>query len=204
MALSVVALSFADSLHGSLRPAVLASMAVDVVANPLARSRACVDADDSARASQEDAALVEAVCAGDRSAEAVLYRRHAGPILNLATRLLRSHEEALDVLQDAFVIAFESLADLREPAAFRPWLQRVVVHLVHRRFRRRKLLGMLGLWRTSTPTSLDAARIPQFPRMHAPSCAGSTASLRPCPSRARRLDAPQRRRLLARRGGRSV
>ena len=92
-----------------------------------------------------DARLVEAVLTGDRSAEESLYRRHAPSILRLATRLLRSHEDAMDVLQDTFVTAFEDLADLREQGAFRSWLHRIAVRLVHRRFRRRKLLGLLGL-----------------------------------------------------------
>src|SRR6185295_18829893 len=40
---------------------------------------------------------------------------------------------------------FEDLGALRDKDAFRPWLHRVTVRLVHRRFRKRKLLSMLGL-----------------------------------------------------------
>ena len=53
-----------------------------------------------------DARLVEAVLAGDRTAEERLYRRHAPSILRLATRLLRSNEDAMDVL-----ISREALKD---------------------------------------------------------------------------------------------
>jgi RNA polymerase sigma-70 factor (ECF subfamily) len=110
----------------------------------------------SPRPSDADAELVDAVLRGERAAEEMLYRRHAPAVLRLATRLLRSHEDALDVLQDTFVTAFEDLGDLRDREAFRPWLHRVAVRLVHRRFRRRKLLGMLGLGKSNDAISLDA------------------------------------------------
>jgi RNA polymerase sigma-70 factor, ECF subfamily len=97
----------------------------------------------------DDGELVNGVLAGDRAAEEALYRRHAPSVLRLATRLLRSNEDASDVLQDAFVTAFEDLGALREPPAFRAWVHRITVRLVHRRFRRRRLLGFLGLDRTS-------------------------------------------------------
>ncbi len=61
----------------------------------------------------------------------------------------------MDVMQDAFVAAFEQLSDLRDPSLFRPWLHRMTVHLVHRRFRRRRLLNLLGLGRDQGATSLD-------------------------------------------------
>ena len=109
----------------------------------------------SPRASSADADLVEAVLRGERVAEEMLYRRHAPAVLRLATRLLRSQEDALDVLQDTFVTAFEDLPDLRDRSAFQPWLHRVTVRLVHRRFRTKKLLRLLGLDRSDDGVSLE-------------------------------------------------
>jgi RNA polymerase sigma-70 factor (ECF subfamily) len=99
---------------------------------------------------------VASVLAGDRAGEEMLYRRHASSVLRLATRLLRSNEEAADVLQDAFVTAFEDLGDLREPEAFCAWVHRITVRLVHRRFRRRCLLGFLGLDKKHDEVSLES------------------------------------------------
>ncbi len=93
--------------------------------------------------------------AGDRAGEEALYRRHAPSVLRLATRLLRSNEDASDVLQDAFVSAFEDLGALREHDAFRAWVHRITVRLVHRRFRRRRLLGFVGLDQRSDDVSLE-------------------------------------------------
>ena len=104
----------------------------------------------------DDATLVARVVAGDRAAEEALYRRHAPSVLRLATRLLRSNEDASDVLQDAFVTAFEDLGALREAAAFRAWVHRITVRLVHRRFRRRRLLGLLGLDKKNDHASLES------------------------------------------------
>ncbi|AKU99350.1 RNA polymerase sigma factor RpoE [Labilithrix luteola] len=65
----------------------------------------------------------------------------------------------MDVLQDAFVTAFEDLAELRQPGAFRTWIHRITVRLVHRRFRRRRLLRLLGLDRERDEVSLDALAV---------------------------------------------
>jgi RNA polymerase sigma-70 factor (ECF subfamily) len=106
--------------------------------------------------SKVDAELVARVVAGDRAAEEMLYRRHAPSVLRLATRLLRSNEDASDVLQDAFVSAFEDIGALREHDAFRAWVHRIAVRLVHRRFRRRRLLAMIGLDERHDEVSLES------------------------------------------------
>jgi RNA polymerase sigma-70 factor (ECF subfamily) len=152
---------------GSISGCMLENAVVSAVADPLTGPSAPpedglaeADAGVASTGWSEDEMLVAAIRRGDRAAEERLYRRHAGAILSLATRLLHSREDAMDVMQDAFVTAFESLADLREPAAFRPWLQRVTVRLVHRRFRRRKLLQLLGLLDGGDGVALDALADP--------------------------------------------
>jgi RNA polymerase sigma-70 factor (ECF subfamily) len=92
-----------------------------------------------------DAELVTAAIAGQRAAEAALYRRHARGTAAVVIRLLGRTADAEDVLQDAFVTAFERLAQLRDPAQFRGWLVRIAISHVHRRFRRRRLLRAFGL-----------------------------------------------------------
>lgn len=92
-----------------------------------------------------DHELVVRARGGDRFAEDVLVRRHLPALASTVTRLLGDPIEAEDVVQDTVAAALAELADLREPAAFRGWLLRMAVHKVHRRFRKRKLLRMLGL-----------------------------------------------------------
>lgn len=146
----------AYALQGSHGSTPLRVVQRHVVSASLSRPH-LVDAPSVAPTSRaDDAALVADVIAGDRAAEEALYRRHAPSVLRLATRLLRSHEDALDVLQDAFVSAFEDIEKLREPSAFAAWTHRIAVRLVHRRFRRRRLLGMLGLDRRNDEVPLES------------------------------------------------
>jgi RNA polymerase sigma-70 factor (ECF subfamily) len=91
-----------------------------------------------------DAELVERAKTGDRWAEEMLYRRHAGFVTALCTRLLRHTLDAEDTVQDAFVDVLEQLETLREPGMFRRWLTGIAVHKAHRRLRRRRLLRWLG------------------------------------------------------------
>lgn len=150
----LVAPSSVNLARGSIFGGMVGKPAVSAFVDSLIRSE---DAGDGAprTALNDDEALVLAIRAGKQDAEEKLYRRHAGAVLGLSTRHLHSRDDAMDVLQDAFVTAFERLSELRDPAAFRPWLLRVTASLVHRRFRRRKFLRLLGLGHKDAPLSLD-------------------------------------------------
>jgi RNA polymerase sigma-70 factor (ECF subfamily) len=100
-----------------------------------------------------DEELVERAQAGDAWAEEALFRRHIGRASQIATRLLGRGSDAEDAIQDSFVIALEQLPKLREGAAFRSWLLRIVVHQAHRRYRKRRMLVRLGF---VTHDDLDA------------------------------------------------
>ncbi len=108
----------------------------------------------------QDERIVLAIREGSRASEEELYRRHAPSVLRLATRLLRSTDDARDVLQDTFVSAFEELSKLRDPCAAQAWLHTICVRHVHRRFRRRKLLRVLGLDRSEEDARLEAQASP--------------------------------------------
>ncbi len=109
-----------------------------------ARHLSLVPTPESGRAEASDAELVVAMRAGDVRAEERLFKRHAVVVHRLARRMLRSDHDADDVVQDTFTKAHEQLASLRDPTLYRAWLMRTAVSLVHRRFRRRKLLATLG------------------------------------------------------------
>jgi len=89
-----------------------------------------------------DGDLVVRARAGDRWALEMLYRRHVQLVAGTALRLLRNRADAEDVAQETFLIAFEKLAQLAEPHAFRGWLVRIAMSRVHRRFRVRRLRGL--------------------------------------------------------------
>lgn len=91
-----------------------------------------------------NAELVARVLAGEAWAQAALYFRFADDLGSLALRLTRDEDDARDVLQDTFVIAFEQLAKVSDPAKVGGWLRMILVHRVRRRFRRRRLFRLVG------------------------------------------------------------
>jgi RNA polymerase sigma-70 factor (ECF subfamily) len=110
--------------------------------------------------SVSDAELVDRATRGDRWCREVLYRRHAGYLLGLATRLCGSRGDAEEVVQDAFIAGFEQLRTLRDPGALRVWLGQIVVNLVRHRLRRLKLLRLVGLDRGADDATLESLAAP--------------------------------------------
>ena len=104
---------------------------------------------------EQDELLVTRARRAEGTAFEMLYRRHAEFAFNLAVRIQGSSSDIEDVVHDAFLRAQERLADLRDSAAFRPWLGSIVVRLVRTRLRRRKLLGALGLT-APEPVDIDS------------------------------------------------
>jgi RNA polymerase sigma-70 factor (ECF subfamily) len=109
-------------------------------------------------AAPDDASLVARALGGEGWAFEAIYRRHVGIVAGTCRRMLRDAAETEDVVQETFLIAFEDLAALSEPAALRVWLVRIGVSRVHRRFRRRRLIA----WLTGehAATSLEAQAAP--------------------------------------------
>lgn len=67
-------------------------------------------------------------CKGDKEACAQLYQQYSKAMYNICIRMTGNEEDAADVLQDAFLQAFNSLAQLKQPEAFAGWLKQIVVH----------------------------------------------------------------------------
>jgi RNA polymerase sigma-70 factor (ECF subfamily) len=94
-----------------------------------------------------DEELYQRVGRGDRTAFAVLVRRHHGRMLRIAWRVSGDHGRAEDVVQEAFTRAWTEAARWR-PAAeggtgrFTSWLTRVVLNLAIDGVRRVTPLGL--------------------------------------------------------------
>jgi len=70
--------------------------------------------------------LVNAAKAGKKTAFAELVRRYEGTVLVTAWSVMGDYHAAQDVAQDAFVIAFRKLIQLRDGRTFGPWLLSIV------------------------------------------------------------------------------
>ena len=82
--------------------------------------------------------LVERSLRNDAEAFAALIRAFERTALSVAFGLVPDANAAGEVVQDAFVRAWERLGDLREPDRFAPWLCGIVRHLALDRIRRRR------------------------------------------------------------------
>ena len=79
-----------------------------------------------------DADLVQQARAGDERGFAALVRRYQGLVIARAYAVLHDRAEAEDAAQEAFLRAYRSIGQLRDPAAFAPWLLQTVVNVARR------------------------------------------------------------------------
>ncbi len=86
----------------------------------------------------DDAAIIRAILAGDRDAYRVLVDRESAAVIRTCHRVLGDLGEAEDIAQEAFVIAYRSLASWRADGPFGAWLSRIAVRLAIRQSGRRK------------------------------------------------------------------
>jgi RNA polymerase sigma-70 factor (ECF subfamily) len=87
---------------------------------------------------QSDGAAVEAVLAGDRDAFGMLVKRHSRMLFRLAYRMTGNEADADDVVQEAFLRAYQKLATFEKRAEFGTWVYRIAVHCALDRLQRRR------------------------------------------------------------------
>ncbi|HYK35084.1 RNA polymerase sigma factor [Alloacidobacterium sp.] len=85
-----------------------------------------------------DQEVIERVKAGDTALYEIIMRRYNQRLYRVARAILRDDAEAEDVLQDAYVRAYQHLHQFAGTALFSTWLTRIAVHEALRRLRLRK------------------------------------------------------------------
>jgi RNA polymerase sigma-70 factor (ECF subfamily) len=99
--------------------------------------------DQPATLSDEDA--VRRVLAGDAASFELLMRRYNQRVFRIVRSIVGNDTEAEDVVQDAYVRAFEHLAQFAHRAKFSTWLIRIAVHEATARRQRGKSLHVVDL-----------------------------------------------------------
>ncbi|MBP3983075.1 sigma-70 family RNA polymerase sigma factor [Pseudoxanthomonas helianthi] len=90
-------------------------------------------------AAEADAALVRSAAGGDGDAFASIYRRHAGRVHGVISRLVGGQGvRAEDLTQEAFVRAWQALPKFRFESAFSTWLHRLAVNTALMELRSRR------------------------------------------------------------------
>ena len=91
----------------------------------------------TAQSELRDEEVVARVLAGETSLFEILMRRYNQRLYRVARGILRDDSEAEDVMQDAYVRAYEHLNQFAGRAAFSTWLTRIAIHEALARKRRR-------------------------------------------------------------------
>lgn len=86
----------------------------------------------------EDRHLVAAAQRGDRAAFRTLFERYHRRAYALAFGVVRNQDDALDVVQDAFIKAHRHLDKFEGQASFYTWLYRIVMNLAIDHLRKHK------------------------------------------------------------------
>ena len=95
-------------------------------------------------ASLHDVELCGLSVTGDRRAFGELVRRHGSAVRGVLRRMGAPSAEADDVAQDAFMAAFERIAEFRGEGTFAGWVKKIAARLYLRRLQRDRRLGALS------------------------------------------------------------
>jgi len=83
--------------------------------------------------SETEATLIQKAQKGDHEAFADLVNEHQRYVYNLALRVVKDENEALDLTQETFVRAWTALPNFKGQSQFRTWLYRIVTNLCYNR-----------------------------------------------------------------------
>jgi RNA polymerase sigma-70 factor, ECF subfamily len=85
-----------------------------------------------------DAIAIERTLAGDRDAFRVLVERHSHNVFRLAYRMTGNQHDAEEVVQEAFLRAYQKLSQFAERANFGTWVYRIAANYAIDRMRQRR------------------------------------------------------------------
>lgn len=87
---------------------------------------------------ESDAIAVERTLAGDRDAFRALVERHSHNVFRLAYRMTGNQQDAEEIVQEAFLRAYQKLNQFASRANFGTWVYRIAANYAIDRMRQRK------------------------------------------------------------------
>ena len=93
----------------------------------------------------EESILVDAARTGDIGAFESLVRRYDRNVFRIAQHITQNREDAEDVVQDAFLKAYQNLGQFQGQSKFYTWLVRIAVNEALMRLRRRRPERMVSI-----------------------------------------------------------
>ena len=110
----------------------------------------------------DDRELVLAAQRGDRDAFKTLFERYHRRAYALAFGVLRHQDDALDVVQDAFIKAHKYLDKFEGNSSFYTWLYRIVMNLAIDHLRKHRRVKPVELDETRIENEGDDALLPRI------------------------------------------
>src|SRR5437879_12405317 len=93
----------------------------------------------------DELALVQAAKGGDVAAFEELVKRYDRNVLRIAQHITQNREDAEDVVQDAFLKAYQNLGQFQGQSKFYTWLVRIAVNEALMKLRRRRPERMVSM-----------------------------------------------------------
>ena len=84
--------------------------------------------------------VIESCKKGNRISQYALYNQYSKAMYNLAYRMMNNREDAEDMIQESFSVAFRKLKSFRYESTFGAWLKTIVINRCINEIRRRKKL----------------------------------------------------------------
>ena len=82
--------------------------------------------------------LIDACLANDRLAQKKLYEKYKNAMYSVCYRITNDYDMANDVLQDAFIQIFKSLASFRRESTLGAWIKTIVVRTAIKKIKKTK------------------------------------------------------------------
>ena len=99
---------------------------------------------DQTTVSADDHRLIADCLGGDTAAFGELVRRHQDRLYNTVYHLVDNAEDALDVVQEAFLNAYQSLESFKGDSLFFTWLYRIAVNTAISLKRKKRVLARIA------------------------------------------------------------
>ena len=83
--------------------------------------------------------LIDRSLKGDEISQSKLYGLYSKSMYNICLRITSNEDDAKDVLQEAFISAFQNLGTYKGEASFGAWLKRIVVNKAINHIKRKRV-----------------------------------------------------------------
>lgn len=110
-----------------------------------------------------DEQIVSRVLGGEREMYEVIVRRHNLKLYRVARGILKDEAEIEDVMQEAYLKAFEKLYQFKGKSSFSTWLTRILINAAFARFNEQKRFHMVEIDKVRDESLTVPAEAPSEP-----------------------------------------